>query len=76
MNKLLYILLFSVAPFVIISCSQVSESDNMQELINEEREANKRAEEYEKNKMYDGTQRDYQVRRIPQQKDINKPDED
>jgi hypothetical protein len=48
----------------------------MQELINEEREANKRAEEYERNKIYDETQRDYQVRRIPQQKENNKPDDD
>jgi len=76
MSRLFYILLIVSALITIFSCSQVSESDNMQELINEEREANKRAKEYENNKMYDGTQRDYQVRRIPQQKETNKPDDD
>ncbi len=76
MSRLFYILLIVSALIAIFSCSQVSESDNMQELINEEREANKRAKEYENNKMYDGTQRDYQVRRIPQQKETNKPDDD
>ncbi len=76
MNKLLYILSIILFTTIINSCSQVSDSDNMQELINEEREANKRAEEYERNKIYDETQRDYQVRRIPQQKENNKPDDD
>jgi len=76
MRRFKYILFAISSMIVAASCSQVSESDNTQELINEEREANKRAQEYENNKMFDGTQRDYEVRRIPQRKETNKPDDD